>query len=68
MLMDCSLCFLHYSHVIAYNVKALIPHLLDGHYICTIHGHKISINVHGFHGLRPQEKHKGGHRVPCPLV
>jgi len=40
---------------------------LDGYYSCTIHSHKIPLNVHGFTGLRTQEKHLIGHQLPYPL-
>ena len=61
------LLFCAWFHVRGYNVKRIIPHLFGGYYICTMCGYKISVNVHGFHGLRPQEKYLVAHDFPCPL-
>jgi hypothetical protein len=40
--------------------------MFDGYYICAIDGHKMSVNVHGFHCLRPQENYLIAHKFPCP--
>ena len=53
--------------MIGYNVTTIIPLLLDGYYICIIHGHKMCVNVQGFHCLRPQEEYLIAHHFPCSL-